>query len=177
MSERPYFSFGTVELESEVNQHWNDLPILRMLQQELSQRSKPKARALLERVEERVATLSRDGRAPGPKGNSARSTRSHATSEDRVSKAEREAAAAQEKLRELQAQLEAMQDADYALLGLSPTAPDYVLQATMRALRKRFHPDSQHGASDKERRASELQLQSLEAAFHRVMAKRQEAGS
>lgn len=191
--ERPFMQHGIVQLEGLVEMAWSEHVVLAQALFELERRTTSRAIALRHKVATRLRELVGDDQPSVPPQKPADGAESQPSSSTpmRTSKGsapsgtrlrERELEEECERLRSENSQLQAAlhqekSGDDYALVGLAPSCPNFLVEAAEKAFRRAWHPDMLIDLAPAEKARKAQTLEAVLAALARIRAARLESGN
>lgn len=178
MEARPFINFRFDQIEAHTKKHWNDKAVLKLIADELQLRTRPNARALLIKVEARLAEL-KAAAGSSKNAGSGQTDRERDRLRDEVERlkkalqaAERGIAAAEARAKAAEARTRQTDRHGFHEAGLHPSCPDFLLTAARRAYRSEYHPDRLINLSPAEQKSGEEAFKRYDAVFERLLATR-----
>lgn len=173
MEARPFINFRFDQIEAHTKKHWNDKAVLKLIADELQLRTRPNARALLVKVEGRLAEL-KAGSGKKEGASEADRERDRLRREiERLNKALQAAAsgiaAAEARAKAAEARTRQTDRHGFHDVGLHPSCPDFLLTAARRAFRFEYHPDRLINRPPAEQKAGEEAFKRFDAIFERLL--------
>lgn len=178
--QRPFQTHSLDKLFLLAREHWDNIPFLVVILDELANRTTPGAKARHAEIVERLAIL-----RPAPRGEPepasaraatdelARLATEQAAARNRIFELERVVRQAGETIRNLKQELAAASPRNgnpiFRRVGLDETCPDFVVKAVRTAYRKALHPDARPAH---EKMEAETRFKEAESVFEAIYALR-----